>query len=104
METKKLTNEEFAEIFESIRDSRTMIPSEALLSILAGIVRTSDKDAEDIKNFAEAVKDCTLEDVVSKTVLFTCNSVVLNIWKIFGEQIREACKKCKEPEETESAA
>lgn len=70
-----------------------MIPSNALLSVLAGIVNSSDKENEDVKKFAEALKDCELPDLVSKTIMFTCNSVIINLWKMFGPQFEEAYKK-----------
>lgn len=88
-----MENNEFNKIFETIGKSNTMIPSGALLSILAGIVNTSDKNSEDVKKFAEACKDCEPEDLISKVVLFTCNSVIINLWKTFGPQFEEAYKR-----------
>ena len=88
-----MTNEEFNKMFETIGKSNTMIPSGALLTILGGIVNTSGKDSKEVKDFAEALKDCEREDLVSKTVLFTCNSVIINLWKTFGPQFEEAYKK-----------
>lgn len=88
-----MDNKEFNRIFETIGKSNTMIPSKALLSILGGIVNTSGKESEDVKNFAEALKENELPDVVSKTVLYTCNSIVVNLWKTFGPQFEEAYQK-----------
>lgn len=88
-----MDNQEFSKIFETIGGSNTMVPSKALLSILGGIVNTSGKDSEDIKKFAEALKDCETTDLVSKTVLFTCNSIIINLWKTFGPQFEEAYKR-----------
>ena len=88
-----MDNKEFNQIFETIAKSKTMIPSNALLSVLAGIVNSSDKENDDVKKFAEALKDCELPDLVSKTIMFTCNSVIINLWKMFGPQFEEAYKK-----------
>jgi len=87
-----MENKEFGEIFDKIGKSHTTIPSEILLSILGGIVRTSEKTSPDVVKFAEVVKDCEPADIVSKSILFTCNSIVLNIWNMFGPEIEKAYK------------
>ena len=85
-----MENKEFDEIFEKIARSHTSIPSEILLSILGEIVKNSDKKSPDVITFAKVVEGCDTADIVSKTVLFTCNSVVLNIWNMFAQQIEKA--------------
>ena len=96
-----MENSEFDKIFQTIAGSNTMIPSKAILSILGGIVNTSGKETEDVKKFAEAVKDCDLTDAISKAVLFTCNSIIINLWNTFGPQFEEAYKKELEKKNTE---
>lgn len=88
-----MDNKEFNRIFETIGKSNTMIPSRALLTILGGIVNSSSKDSEDVIKYSEALKDCETPDLVSKTILFTCNSIIINLWKTFGPQFEEAYKK-----------
>ena len=87
-----ITNKKFGEIFDKIAKSHTTLPLDILLSILSGIVKTSDKDNPEVIKFAEATKDCSVSDIVSKAVLFTCNSIVMNIWNTFGPDIEKAYK------------
>ena len=101
MSENKMTNKEFDEMFEKIVKSQTMLPNTALVSIMAGIVRDADKDNPNIKKFAEAFKDMSTEEIISKSVLFTCNSIINNIWNLFRDQIEEAYNKVMAAEKSE---
>lgn len=91
-----MEDSKFHEIFVKLAGSHTVIPSEILLQVLGGIVKTSEKDRPEIKQFAETMKDLPIEEVVSRVTLLTCNSVILSLWNIFGTQIEEAYKKSQE--------
>lgn len=84
-----MNNEEFGMIMETMKKSKATIPLEYVLSILGGIVVDADKDSEHVKEVMKNLEGRELNEVVSSCVLYTCNSIVLNIWKIFGEKLTE---------------
>ena len=86
-------NNLFHEVFEKLAKSHTTLPCETLLGILSGIVTTSDKDHPDVKKLAQDLGDgLTKEEIISRSILCTCNSIIMNIWRMFGKQIEEAYK------------
>lgn len=93
---KQIVNEDFDNIFKTIAGSNTSIPSFGVLSILGGIIESSNKDNENVAKLAKGLEGLTPEDIISKTVLFTCNSIVLNLWRIYGDQFKEHYAKTQE--------
>jgi hypothetical protein len=75
-----------------MKKSKASIPLEYILSILGGIVKDSDKTSEHVKEVAELFKGRSTEETISSSVLYTCNSVVINLWNLFGKKFEELAK------------
>ena len=86
---KPVTNKEFEKIMETMKNSHASIPVEYVLSIMGGVVKSGEKEAPDVKALAAAFKDLSVEDIIAKTVLFTCNSIVISMWDCFGKKFEE---------------
>ena len=101
VENHPITNEEFGHIMDIIKRSNASIPLEYVLSILGGIVKDSEKDSEHILDFARLLEGRPTNEVVSSSVLHTCNSVVINIWNLFGGKLEELAKENEAKPESE---
>lgn len=88
-EKKEMTNEEFAHIMDVMKRSHATLPLEYYISILGDLVTKSTADSEEVKKLAEVFKDLPIEEIITKTVLVTANSIVTSIWGLFGKKLEE---------------
>ncbi len=93
---------EFNSILDKLAKSKTMIPTDAIISILGGMVGSANPESESVKGFVKALKDEPDEGKISKMVLFTCNAFVINLWKAFGPQIEKILAEDKKSEEAKA--
>ena len=97
-----MTNEEFGRVMDVMKKSRASIPLEYVLSILGGIVKDADKESASIKEVAKLFEGRSTEEVIASSVLYTCKSLVINIWNIFGKKLEELAENNKPEEKAEN--
>ena len=95
LEIPKPEENEFVRMVRVIRESESLVPSQAIIEILSSIVLNTGKDSERTKEYVEILqKDGVTDDAekVSRIVLYTCNSFILSLWNTFGEDFKKIYK------------
>lgn len=99
---------EIKKLIDKVGGSTVAIPSGLLISILGQIVKTSSPEEKDVKALAEIIKDKSVEEIISFTVMTCCNSLVMSLYNSFKENYETNTpidiKKFLKPKEPEVKA
>ena len=96
--------ESFDKIVAIIAGSNSSVPSQAIVSMLSGLIQGTSKDSEIIARFEESLKNEGVTDEkekLSRVVLYTCNSFILSLWKTFGNDFKRLYKEVLEKQKAE---
>ena len=84
-----IDDEKFAEIMDTIKGSNASINVNSLMSILGSLISNTQPDSKSAKEFAKILDGKTPEELISSSILYACNSIVINMWTLFGPRFKQ---------------